>query len=688
MNQNKTFFRASGWLVALAMGAWAAPAQAVDWADVFPGVGYSQWTVGGPNRVSAVRVDLCHAGVSLRATKHAERAQTPSAFGTAVGADVAINADFFDGSYNTTNLAIGDGERWPNSVDREDREFIAFGAGRVMLSKDWQTVTDYGWMDDAVGGAFTVLDNNTIPALGSAHCTARHPRTFVGFSEDERILYMAVVDGRSGSSVGMTCTELGTVMKDMGAWNAISLDGGGSSALWMRGHGVMNHPSDGSQRVVANHLAVRARGTGAPEACNDLGSSFKVVVRADDFNPQGASQGVPDVLVGDEFEADLIFKDVGAIVLPGVQVDYAFGTPYLLPIHYAIESDHPAYDQQTWTVNSADTNAANPAKDALGARGTLAMDAFSPQESKRIKVTFRAEEYNIGKLEHPNIRAWLRHIADLYGEQTEWDQAPTNANLFGELIQDQMQVDVLSPREWQFNGGEGQLEGWAPCDGTESALTTDPTHTAMLAEGAQAAHCAESPAWTSVDSATFDQMVIRARAEGAGGNLRLGWKSAAQPFDDAHAVGFRPELGPEIQTYVLDLAQIAEWRETIEGLRLSWAPGAFERVAIDAIFFQDSAAQATSSATEAFVAQPAVEFRDELEPDDENPGEPDTGQELDAASPDAGDGPVQNNEADGSVAIGGECGCSAGATGRPMIPGAPIAALVLVIGWGVRRRRR
>lgn len=71
MNQNKTFFRASGWLVALAMGAWAAPAQAVDWADVFPGVGYSQWTVGGPNRVSAVRVDLCHAGVSLRATKHA-----------------------------------------------------------------------------------------------------------------------------------------------------------------------------------------------------------------------------------------------------------------------------------------------------------------------------------------------------------------------------------------------------------------------------------------------------------------------------------------------------------------------------------------------------------------------------------------------------------------------------------------
>lgn len=200
----------------------------------------------------------------------------------------------------------------------------------------------------------------------------------------------------------------------------------------------------------------------------------------------------------------------------------------------------------------------------MGASGTLAMHAFSPQESKRVKVILRAAQYNIGELEHPNIRAWLRHIEGLYGEQSEWDQTPTNANFFGELIQDQIQVDVLSPREWQFNGGEGQLEGWTACDGG-AGLTNNADHTAMLAQGAQAAHCAESLAWTSVNSATYDQMVVRLSAEGTGGNLRFAWKTGQQLYDAAREVGFVPTLGPDTATYVLDLARIGEWNDTDQG---------------------------------------------------------------------------------------------------------------------------
>ncbi|MGV3625818.1 MAG: thrombospondin type 3 repeat-containing protein, partial [Archangium sp.] len=37
-----------------------------------------------------------------------------------------------------------------------------------------------------------------------------------------------------------------------------NLDGGGSSAMFVRGQGVVNRPSDGTERVVANHLAVFA----------------------------------------------------------------------------------------------------------------------------------------------------------------------------------------------------------------------------------------------------------------------------------------------------------------------------------------------------------------------------------------------------------------------------------------------
>jgi hypothetical protein len=105
----------------------------------------------------------------------------------------------------------------------------------------------------------------------SGHFCARHPRSAMGFDADRRTLYLMVVDGRSGASRGATLRELGDQMLALGAHAAVNLDGGGSSALWVRGAGVVNRPSDGNERVVANHLAVHASGDGQPGHCVDLG---------------------------------------------------------------------------------------------------------------------------------------------------------------------------------------------------------------------------------------------------------------------------------------------------------------------------------------------------------------------------------------------------------------------------------
>ena len=46
--------------------------------------------------------------------------------------------------------------------------------------------------------------------------------------------------------------------EDFGVSDAINLDGGGSTALYIEGEGgVVNRPSDRFERVVANHLGVR-----------------------------------------------------------------------------------------------------------------------------------------------------------------------------------------------------------------------------------------------------------------------------------------------------------------------------------------------------------------------------------------------------------------------------------------------
>jgi hypothetical protein len=88
----------------------------------------------------------------------------------------------------------------------------------------------------------------------------RHPRTAVGFSRDRRTLVMAVVDGRRpGHSLGMNLHELARFMREQGCYEAMNLDGGGSSTMVINGE-VVNRPSDiTGSRPVAGALLVGIR---------------------------------------------------------------------------------------------------------------------------------------------------------------------------------------------------------------------------------------------------------------------------------------------------------------------------------------------------------------------------------------------------------------------------------------------
>ena len=83
--------------------------------------------------------------------------------------------------------------------------------------------------------------------------SARHPRTSIGVSEDGSKIIMMVIDGR-GQSVGVTTSMLADVMRFAGAYEAVNLDGGGSSTLYTEALGVRNTCSDGSERAVGNAI--------------------------------------------------------------------------------------------------------------------------------------------------------------------------------------------------------------------------------------------------------------------------------------------------------------------------------------------------------------------------------------------------------------------------------------------------
>ena len=82
-----------------------------------------------------------------------------------------------------------------------------------------------------------------------------HPRTAVGYRPNGELIIL-VVDGRQVSSRGVDLNELAIILLDLGCYEALNLDGGGSSAMVVNGH-LLNRPAGGTtEREVMSALAV------------------------------------------------------------------------------------------------------------------------------------------------------------------------------------------------------------------------------------------------------------------------------------------------------------------------------------------------------------------------------------------------------------------------------------------------
>lgn len=83
----------------------------------------------------------------------------------------------------------------------------------------------------------------------------RHPRTFLATTRES--LLFITVDGRSEVAEGMNLKEAQEFLLDIGCLDAINLDGGGSTTMWIKDKGIVNYPSDKTgERPVANAILI------------------------------------------------------------------------------------------------------------------------------------------------------------------------------------------------------------------------------------------------------------------------------------------------------------------------------------------------------------------------------------------------------------------------------------------------
>ena len=126
--------------------------------------------------------------------------------------------------------------------------------------------------DGIGGGPILVRNGNPVQQADEqftlSHLNRPHPRTAVGQLGDGRLL-LVVADGRSSFSRGLTNWALAQQMARLGAVTAMGFDGGGSSTIAFQGK-VLNRPSDGVPRAVAEGLFVFYYGIYAPQASRTL----------------------------------------------------------------------------------------------------------------------------------------------------------------------------------------------------------------------------------------------------------------------------------------------------------------------------------------------------------------------------------------------------------------------------------
>ncbi|MBE7711039.1 MAG: phosphodiester glycosidase family protein [Cyanobacteria bacterium SIG31] len=123
---------------------------------------------------------------------------------------------------------------------------------KLKMNPEWEDVNHI-----ISGGPYLVKNNEIYVDMTAQKLSAiggRNPRTAIGYTKDNNLI-MLTADGREGASIGLTLMELANLMKELGCVNAMNLDGGGSTVMYVQGQ-VVNKPAEQGGIPLSHTLTV------------------------------------------------------------------------------------------------------------------------------------------------------------------------------------------------------------------------------------------------------------------------------------------------------------------------------------------------------------------------------------------------------------------------------------------------
>lgn len=172
-------------------------------------------------------------------------------FGSAIGIDKKRNADV---AWLFTDSSLKKPLAFQNVVNNYKDSFNYISKktlNELSMAKKWK-------MQTAVGGGPVLLQNGNIEITnnqeikfsGKTGLTDKHPRTCMGYTKDGDIIIMAIQGRMKGIAEGATLEQQAKLLQQIGCWEALNLDGGGSSCLLVNGKETIQPSDKEGQRLV------------------------------------------------------------------------------------------------------------------------------------------------------------------------------------------------------------------------------------------------------------------------------------------------------------------------------------------------------------------------------------------------------------------------------------------------------
>lgn len=437
-----------------------------------------------------------------------------------------------------------------------------------------------------ISGGGEVLRNGEIVQYGYAVSpSSTQPRTLVGVNKDKSKIYLVCIDGRKNGK-GATNYECGAILKSYGVYDAIHMDGGGSTTMVVQENGaadvsVVNVPSEGSQRAVANGIGISANGPAGVAAAisaevkdsddnimfDGFGSAIRTVVydgqlkvmnvaesqisyssslkgswSGNVFTPQETGTGTITVSYGD------VSKTIDITVMKGIAALRAEAGSYALvsgqktaltatalnPQGYSLGISQ---DQVTWTADGSGVGHIENGSFVADREGVCTVTASGYGVTGQLKITVGKKYVAINSFE--GSREIVNHYYPEDGSVTGGGTIDSTVSYDGNSslrIDYKFQDDTVTTQcvyaglensEVRFPSGVSEFEIWYKGDGSGNALK------AVMYYGND--QTADVTIAASMDSTSWQKAVVQVPA-GAVSGIRLNKIYVASYGTDGKAV--------------------------------------------------------------------------------------------------------------------------------------------------------